>query len=92
MKEIQYEIIKEIAGFWHDTLSLFIRCLILAHIQIFLSRQGRGVYKIPLPCQSDTTSKLKKYFPKNTTPKQMEDAIIKLLERELQRKRGRDSR
>ena len=37
-------------------------------------------------------SKLKKYFPKNTTPKQMEDAIIKLLERELQRKRGRDSR
>ena len=38
------------------------------------------------------TSKLKKYFPKNTTPKQMEDAIIKLLERELQRKRGRESR
>ena len=38
------------------------------------------------------TSRLKKYFPKNTTPKQMEDAIIKLLERELQRKRGRDSR
>jgi ParB family chromosome partitioning protein len=38
------------------------------------------------------TSKLKKYFPKGTTPKQMEDAIIKLLERELQRKRGRDSR
>ena len=38
------------------------------------------------------TSKLKKYFPKNTTPKQMEGTIIKLLERELQRKRGRDSR
>ena len=38
------------------------------------------------------TSKLKKYFPKNTTPKQMEETIIKLLERELQRKRGRDSR
>ena len=38
------------------------------------------------------TSKLKKYFPKNTTPKQMEKTIIKLLERELQRKRGRDSR
>ena len=38
------------------------------------------------------TSKLKKYFPKNTTPKQMEDAIIKLLERELQRKRNRNSR
>ena len=36
--------------------------------------------------------RLKKYFPKGTTPKQMEDAIIKLLERELQRKRGRDSR
>ena len=38
------------------------------------------------------TSKLKKYFPENTTPKQMEETIIKLLERELQRKRGRDSR
>ena len=38
------------------------------------------------------TSKLKKYFPKNTTPKQMEETIIKLLERELQRKQGRDSR
>ena len=38
------------------------------------------------------TSKLKKYFPKNTTLKQMEETIIKLLERELQRKRGRDSR
>ena len=38
------------------------------------------------------TSKLKKYFPKDTTPKQMEDTIIKLLERELQRKRNRDSR
>ena len=38
------------------------------------------------------TSKLKKYFPKNTTPKQMEDTIIKLLERKLQRKRGRESR
>lgn len=38
------------------------------------------------------TSKLKKYFPKNTTPKQMEETIIKLLERELQRKRNRDIR
>ena len=38
------------------------------------------------------TSKLKKYFPKNKTPKQMEETIIKLLERELQRKRNRDSR
>ena len=38
------------------------------------------------------TSKLKKYFPKNTTPKQMEETIIKLLERELRRKRNRDSR
>ena len=36
--------------------------------------------------------RLKKYFPKGTTPKQMEDTIIKLLERELQRKRNRDSR
>ncbi len=36
--------------------------------------------------------RLKKYFPKGTTPKQMEDTIIKLLERELQRKRSRDSR
>lgn len=36
--------------------------------------------------------KLKKYFPKGTTPKQMEDTIIRLLERELQRKRNRDSR
>ncbi len=38
------------------------------------------------------TSKLKKYFPKDTTPKQMEDTIIRLLERELQRKRNRESR
>ncbi len=30
--------------------------------------------------------RLKKYFPKGTTPKQMEDTIIRLLERELQRK------
>ena len=36
--------------------------------------------------------RLKKYFPKGTTPKQIEDTIIKLLERELQRKRNRDSR
>ena len=35
---------------------------------------------------------LRKYFPRSYTPKQMEDTIIKLLERELQRKRGRDSR
>ena len=38
------------------------------------------------------TDKLRKYFPKGTTPKQMEDTIIKLLERELQKKRNRDSR
>ena len=38
------------------------------------------------------TSRLKKYFPKDTTPKQMEETIIRLLERELQRKRSRDSR
>lgn len=36
--------------------------------------------------------KLKKYFPRGTTPKQMEDMIIRLLERELQRKRNRESR
>ena len=33
------------------------------------------------------TSKLKKYFPKNTTPKQMEETIIKLLERELKNRK-----
>ena len=38
------------------------------------------------------TDKLRKYFPKGTTPKQMEENIIKLLERELQKKRNRDSR
>ena len=38
------------------------------------------------------TSKLKKYFPKNTTPKQMQETSSKLMERELQRKRNRDSR
>lgn len=38
------------------------------------------------------TDKLRKYFPRGTTPKQMEDFIIRLLERELQRKRNRDSR
>ena len=36
--------------------------------------------------------KLRKYFPRGTTPKQMEDTILRLLERELQRKRNRDSR
>ena len=36
--------------------------------------------------------RLKKYFPKGTTLKQMEDTIIKLLECELQRKRDRNSR
>ncbi|EKC66825.1 ParB-like partition protein, partial [human gut metagenome] len=39
-----------------------------------------------------SADRIKKYFPKNTTPKQMEDYIIRLLERELQRKRNRDSR
>jgi ParB family chromosome partitioning protein len=39
-----------------------------------------------------STDKLRKYFPKGTTPKQMEDFIIRLLEREMQRKRNRDSR
>ena len=36
--------------------------------------------------------KLRKYFPRGTTPKQIEDIILRLLERELQRKRNRDSR
>lgn len=36
--------------------------------------------------------KLRKYFPKGTTPKQIEDTIIRLLERELTKKRNRDSR
>lgn len=36
--------------------------------------------------------RLRKYFPKGTTPKQMEDTIIRLLERELQKKRNRESR
>lgn len=36
--------------------------------------------------------KLRKYFPRGTTPKQIEDFILRLLERELQRKRNRDSR
>lgn len=36
--------------------------------------------------------KLRKYFPRGTTPQQMADTIIRLLERELQRKRNRDSR
>ena len=36
--------------------------------------------------------KPRKYFPRGTTPKQIEDTILRLLERELQRKRNRDSR
>ena len=36
--------------------------------------------------------KLRKYFSRDATPKQMVDTILRLLERELQRKRGRDSR
>ena len=36
--------------------------------------------------------KLQKYFPRGTTPQQMEETIIRLLERELRRKRSRDSR
>ena len=65
-----------------------------------LSQSGRldmdTIFAIMKGNQKETlkinTSKLKKYFPKNTTPKQMEETIIKLLERELQRKRNRDSR
>ena len=37
-------------------------------------------------------NKLRKYFPRGTTPQQMEETIIRLLERELRRKRNRDSR
>ena len=37
-------------------------------------------------------AKLRKYFPRDATPKQMVDTILRLLERELQRKRNRDSR
>lgn len=36
--------------------------------------------------------KLRKYFPRGTTPQQMEETIIRLLEQELRRKRNRDSR
>ena len=36
--------------------------------------------------------KLRKYVPRGTTPKQIEDTILRLLERELQRKQNRDSR
>lgn len=39
-----------------------------------------------------SADRIRKYFPKNTTPKQMEDYIIRLLERELQKKRNRESR
>lgn len=37
-------------------------------------------------------AKLRKYFPGGTSPKQIEETILRLLERELQRKRNRDSR
>lgn len=33
-----------------------------------------------------SADRIRKYFPKGTTPKQMEDFIVRLLERELQRK------
>ena len=36
--------------------------------------------------------KLRKYFPRGTTPQQMEETIIRLLERELRRRRNRESR
>ena len=36
--------------------------------------------------------KLRKYFPRGTMPQQMEETIIRLLERELRRKRNRESR
>src|SRR5699024_53501 len=37
------------------------------------------------------TSKLKTYFTKNIKPKQMEETIIKLLDRELKKQPDRDS-
>ena len=37
-------------------------------------------------------NKLRKYFPRGTTPQQMEETIIRLLKRELRRKRNRESR
>jgi len=57
-----------------------------------LSQNGRLDMDTIFAIMTEEKGKLKKYFPKNTTPKQMEETIIKLLERELQRKRGRDSR
>lgn len=68
-----------------------------------LSQQGRldmdTIFKIMTEEKANqretlkfSADRIKKYFPKNTTPKQMEDFIIKLLERELQRKRNRESR
>lgn len=39
-----------------------------------------------------SADRIRRYFPKNTTPKQMEDFIIRLLEHELQKKRNRGSR
>nr|WP_325224015.1 ParB/RepB/Spo0J family partition protein [uncultured Oscillibacter sp.] len=36
--------------------------------------------------------KLRKYFPRGTTPQQMEETIIRLLEQDLRRRRNRDSR
>lgn len=39
-----------------------------------------------------STDKLKRYFPKGTTPHEMEQTIIRLLELELQKQRNRDSR
>ncbi len=51
--------------------------------------EEKGNQKETLKFSAD---RIRKYFPKNTTPKQMEDIIIRLLERELQRKRNRDSR
>lgn len=36
--------------------------------------------------------KLRKYFPRGTTPQQMEETIIRLLERELRHRRNRESR
>ena len=90
-------------SFFRAVIYLLIRSKIYQYIAYQRSQSGRldmdtifAIMTEEKGNQKETlkinTSKLKKYFPKNTTPKQMEETIIKLLERELQRKRGRDSR
>lgn len=58
------------------------------------SVKERGVLSPVLvrPMPDGGYHKLRKYFPRGTTPQQMEETIIRLLERELRRRRNRDSR